>query len=133
MPHRNSLFCSHMLDCSPRSERSHPHLRSATGAFFVLAALVGVGLFAPACAHDPATQGRIFYVAIPPPPDPVEIEGSAPSPVYVWITGRYDWNGFEYVWIPGQWEPRPHERAVWISGKWTQTRLGWIWVDGHWS
>ncbi|WP_394822402.1 hypothetical protein [Pendulispora albinea] len=92
-----------------------------------------LGLFAPACAHDPAPPSRLIYVAIPPPPDPVEVSGSAPSPRYVWVTGRYDWNGVEYVWIPGQWEPRPHERAVWVSGRWMRTRYGWVWVEGHWS
>jgi len=89
--------------------------------------------FAPACVREPSSQARILYVAIPPPPDPVEVEGSAPSASYVWVTGRYDWNGVEYVWLPGQWEPRPKERAVWTSGRWAPTRRGWIWVDGHWS
>ena len=86
-----------------------------------------------ACAHDPYAHTDVLYVAIPPPPNPVEIEGSAPSPSYVWVTGRYEWNGVEYVWLPGQWEPRPNSRATWISGQWTHTRRGWIWVDGHWT
>ena len=99
----------------------------------VLLLLSAFGLLCSACASTVPPRAQVLYVAIPPPPDPVEIEGSAPSPVYVWVTGGYDWNGVEYVWIPGQWEPRPYDRAVWISGKWTQTRRGWVWIDGRWA
>ncbi|HWL87653.1 MAG TPA: hypothetical protein VNO21_17735 [Polyangiaceae bacterium] len=95
--------------------------------------LAGLAIFTASCIHEPGPQADALYVAVPPPPDPVELEGSAPSPSYVWVTGRYDWNGFEYVWIPGLWEPRPSARAVWISGRWEHMSRGWVWVEGHWG
>jgi hypothetical protein len=83
------------------------------------------------CAHT-AREPPLF-VEIAPPPEPIELAGSPPSPVYVWARGHYDWNGYEYVWIPGHWRERPHVRAVWIAGRWQKTHRGWTWVDGHWS
>jgi len=103
-------------------------------SFRLLGCLVlSTALLSSACIQTPPHRAEILYVAIPPPPDPAEVEGGAPSPSYVWVTGRYEWNGVEYVWLPGQWEERPFDRAVWVSGKWRRTQRGWVWIDGHWS
>lgn len=45
-----------------------------------------------------------------PPPAPtssplrVEERPAAPSSADVWRPGHWDWNGHEYVWVPGQWQ-----------------------------
>ena len=111
---------------APRARRrATPVAAAVFGAIALVATLSG-------CAAH-VHHEHVLYVLEAPPPDPVELEGSAPSAAYVWVKGHYDCNGVEYVWIPGDWAPRPAARAVWIAGRWQHTRRGWTWVDGHWS
>lgn len=127
---------------------SEPRLRSTSAPFLLpprigrmprtlrlahVVLLLGLAGGAAACAAQPSRSAKILYVAFPPPPDPVELEGAPPSASYVWVKGHYDWNGVEYVWIPGQWEPRPYAKATWVQGRWQFTQNGWVWVNGHWS
>src|SRR5882762_8724862 len=98
---------------------SRPRSFGLHGCLILLTAVLS-----SACIQPPPARAQVLYVATPPPPDLVEVEGGAPSPSYVWVTGRYEWNGVEYVWLLGQWEERPYDRAVWISGGWRRTQRG---------
>ncbi len=100
------------------------------GGFAVLL-ILALGATTMGCASEPPPPP--VYASLPPPDAPVELEGSAPSPAYLWVRGHYFWNGVEYVWIPGHWQTRPHTHAVWVTGRWQHTRHGWLWVEGHWT
>ncbi len=56
----------------------------------------------------------------------------APSPVHVWIGGRWAWRHGAYAWAPGHWARRPHHRSHWRSGVWLRFGGGWRWRHGHW-
>jgi WXXGXW repeat (2 copies) len=56
----------------------------------------------------------------------------APSPVHVWIGGRWAWRHGAYAWAPGYWAPRPRARAYWAPGGWVRFGGGWRWRHGHW-
>jgi hypothetical protein len=114
---------------TPRSLRTPLVTRLVLSSLIALV-VCGAGIIG--CAAE-SQSAKVLYVAFPPPPAPVELEGAPPSASYVWVSGHYDWNGIEYVWFPGQWESRPHARATWVSGRWQFTRQGWVWIDGHWS
>ena len=46
----------------------------------------------------------------PAPPPPTAIRTIAPSPVHVWVDGRWAWTGAGWIWQPGAWittAPRP--------------------------
>jgi hypothetical protein len=117
-----------LLDTAQRGRRPRAFVRAGA-----LAGVLLLGAFAATGCGAAPPRSRPLYVLEAPPPDPVELEGSAPSAAYTWVKGHYSWNGVEYVWIPGAWAPRPSTRATWIAGRWEHTRRGWIWVDGHWS
>jgi YXWGXW repeat-containing protein len=39
-----------------------------------------------------------------PPPPRVEERAAPPYSTSVRVSGHWDWNGREYVWIPGYWQ-----------------------------
>jgi WXXGXW repeat (2 copies) len=99
--------------------------------FAVLFALTG-------CVHE-----RVIYkesvanpsdeVATQEPPQVIEERVTvAPSPVHVWIGGRWAWRHRAYAWAPGYWAARPYPRAYWAPGGWTRFGGGWRWHHGHW-
>ena len=65
----------------------------------------------------------------PPPPRVVHYES---RPGHIWIEGRWNWNGGQWVWAdgyyerervgyvyaPGRWERRGGRRHVWVEGRW---------------
>lgn len=86
------------------------------------------------------------YVGVPPPPSKSEAPPVKPFDEAVWIGGRWEWSGKEYVWKPGQWiDPavgnsgssgnwkKPAGAKKWVSGHWKKTSKGYVWVDGHWN
>jgi hypothetical protein len=115
----------------PQLARARSRVESHLLGLIAFPIWVLLALTITGCAHD----GREppLFVTMAPPPEPIELAGSPPSPVYVWARGQYNWNGFEYVWTPGHWRERPHVRAVWIAGHWRKTHRGWTFVEGHWS
>jgi len=51
---------------------------------------------------------------------------------YVWIEGRWVWDGYEYRWQPGQWiEARPG--YVYLQGYWDFRANHYYWTDGYWE
>jgi hypothetical protein len=136
MPHDEDERARRHVPRLPQRRRGvEHHLRRASAApprlvLVVLSVLAFAGPIT-GCASEPRPSP--FFVTMAPPPEPVELQGSAPSPVYVWARGQYNYNGYEYVWTPGHWHERPHVRAVWIAGRWEKTHRGWTFVEGHWS
>ena len=90
------------------------------------------------CVHE-----RVIYrdrvsnpseeVATQAPPEVVEERLTvAPSPVHLWIGGRWAWRHGAYIWAPGYWAVRPHDRSQWAPGMWYRHSHGWRWRDGYW-
>jgi hypothetical protein len=36
------------------------------------------------------------------------IENYSSMPGYYWVTGRWEWSGYEWIWQPGHYEPDPN-------------------------
>ncbi|SFP31973.1 YXWGXW repeat-containing protein [Variovorax sp. OK605] len=70
-----------------------------------------------------------LVMAAPPPPryEPLP----PPRGGFVWVPGRWAWDGRAYAWHQGGWQ---RERAgyVYAPGRWTEDRGGWRWAEGDW-
>jgi hypothetical protein len=77
-----------------------------------------------------ARYGGGAVVAYDEPPPPREEPYNA-QPGYVWIHGRWDWQGGQWVWIAGHPE---RERAgyQWTEGRWEQRGNQWHYNEGAW-
>jgi hypothetical protein len=99
-------------------------------------AAASVPIVTTAC--QPMTPPDAVYVRAAPPAAPTPVPASLENlPEMnttrdVWISGKYRWNGSEYVWVPGRWEKPPHPGSVWVNGLWAHNRKGWYWVEGYW-
>ena len=71
-------------------------------------------------------------VRVHPPAPRLVIRPARPAPGYVWVSGRWKWNGRSYVWVSGRWVRPPYTGAVWVTGRWKRSHGGWVWVAGHW-
>ena len=88
---------------------------------------------APPAKEVPKKEVIIIKEQPPAPPAPqVEVQGTAPSPDYLWVPGYWDWNGHDYVWVSGKWTQLPAPQATWVPGHWEQTAGGWMWISGYW-
>jgi hypothetical protein len=100
---------------------------------FVLALMAVSTLAVVLTAGCVATSRRgVIYVRAAPPAAVVEVQGIAPGPEFIWISGYHRWDGTQHAWVAGRWEKRPHAKAVWESGAWRHHRNGWYWTDGRW-
>lgn len=36
------------------------------------------------------------------------VENYDPVPGYIWVQGRWDWNGYEWIWVSGHYAPDPN-------------------------
>ncbi|MCR6477082.1 hypothetical protein NU688_13050 [Variovorax sp. ZS18.2.2] len=69
-------------------------------------------------------------VMVAPPPPRYE----APPPPrggYVWVPGRWAWDGRAYAWQRGGWRPARSGYAY-APGRWVEDRGGWRWTEGDW-
>ncbi|WP_243842611.1 YXWGXW repeat-containing protein [Paraburkholderia caballeronis] len=64
----------------------------------------------------------------PRPPRPRGRRGTQ----YVWIEGRWHWNGHDFEWIPGAWVPA-RQGWRWRSGAWVRRGDTWQYSDGRWE
>lgn len=81
-----------------------------------------------------APQGLVVQKPIAPPPTFQETIPAPPSEGQTWIPGHWDWNGANWVWLPGYHSVPPQPQAQWVSGYWSQGLLGfWRWTPGHWT
>lgn len=65
------------------------------------------------------------------PPPPRYEPAPPPRGGFVWVPGRWAWDGRAYAWLQGSWQP---ERVgyAYAPGHWVQDRGGWRWADGDW-
>ena len=86
----------------------------------------------PACVVQ--AQGRVrtrgAVVITEAPPAPQE-ETIVVKSGYVWVRGRWDWQG-SWVWVPGHYE-RERAGKAWADGRWEQRNNNWVWVEGEWT
>jgi hypothetical protein len=79
-------------------------------------------------------RGRVttepVYVVDEAPPPPRE-ERISVRPGYVWIRGRWESRGGEWVWVGGNWQ-RERRDHVWEPGHWERRGGRYYWVDGRW-
>ncbi len=92
-----------------------------------LAVVPVLGLLLAACT--PANVGH--------PPVPAVRTEQIPTPpnasvVVIWQPGHYDWNGVDYVWIPGEWVDRAGHGTAWQDGYWEGAVPTSVWVPAHW-
>lgn len=75
--------------------------------------------------------GAMPTANLPPPPSTVVVNSAvlSPGPDYVWVAGYWAWDGFRWVWMPGQWVLPPCPGAIWIGGYWR----GGVWSHGYWG
>lgn len=86
---------------------------------------------------DPGYPDGQIHVPSGPPAPPAEFPPPAPGPGYAWVSGYWDWTGYEWYWVGGHWAPsqpgyiyvRP--RYVVSGGTWIYHRGYWRDHDGH--
>ena len=102
-----------------------------------LAAVVSAPLFAqlPPPPPIPPLPGsleiRIGRQA--PPRVRYERRYARPSRDAVWVRGFWDWQGDNWVWIPGRWTVPEGRQARWIGPRYVREYGGYRYVPGHWS
>lgn len=70
-----------------------------------------------------------LVMTAPPPPryEPLP----PPRGGFVWVPGRWVWDGRAYGWRPGGWQPA-REGYAYAPGRWVEDRGGWRWNEGDW-
>lgn len=102
-----------------------------------IAALVALGLAAALSAPAPvlaADMGAAAVIGAPyaPPSPRSERRPRKPKWNFVWVSGRWDWQGGKYVWVNGAWMAPPQGMHRWKPGKWEHQGKYWVWVEGEW-
>jgi hypothetical protein len=105
-------------------------LSTVTRTVIVVVVFVGL-IFAVAIAILNGCAPAAYVKTAPPPPKH-EVISPKPHPNAVWLAGRWDWRGDQYVWIDGRWDVSPRGDA-WVPGRWKKTHKGWVWAPGRWS
>lgn len=83
-----------------------------------------------------------------PPPGAVDRSPQRPPPIrtpprpprpraprgrqYVWVEGRWHWNGHSFDWVPGKWV-LADQGWHWRSGAWVRHGNGWQYAPGRWE
>lgn len=98
--------------------------------------LAGAALSLPAAAQIPVPPHPRLEIHIGhtrPPRLRFERRGPRPDRFSIWIRGFWDWQGDQWIWVPGHWD-RPRDRHVrWIVPRYHREYGGWRYEPGHWS
>ena len=100
--------------------------------------LAGTVLVALPVASTPAqAQASVTLqlgpTAAPPPPRVERVPPPPRGPRHaVWVPGRWNWDGHNWVWVAGRYNYPPPGRAAWVPGHWDRRGGHYVWVDGHW-
>ncbi len=62
----------------------------------------------------------------PPPPPP------GPSHRFLWEPGHWQWNGVQYVWVPGRYIERRARHRHFVPGRWVMRHGAWVWEPPYW-
>jgi hypothetical protein len=68
----------------------------------------------------------------PPPPQPYELQTAQPTASAVWVVGFYDWNGYQYNWVPGHWEIPPPNAVAFVRPHWRYRGGTYVYIRGYW-
>jgi hypothetical protein len=109
----------------------------------LIAAMVAAGALAGCVVDRPAPQATERVIVTPPPtervvvrpapPAPrVEVQPAAPDTRAVWDPGHWNWDGRQYVWVPGRYIERPNVATRWEPGRWVAENGSWVWMEGRW-
>lgn len=97
---------------------------------------IAAALFMVAClVLQEAHAGIAFVVTAPhtaPPPIRQEHPGASPFKDAVWVDGRWDWRGGQYVWVTGHWDRAPDGHHRWQRGEWSERNGSWFFKAGRW-
>ena len=107
-------------------------------AFKAAAACLAGAIALPALAQVPMPpvpelQIRIVGTAPPPLRREVIVYRERPARDYVWVKGFYDWQGDDWVWVPGHWVAPPERSVRWVSPRYVRVDEGWRYEPAHWS
>ena len=107
-------------------------LKNSLIAGLVLAALPlvqGCVVRGRAHGHVRLAPAVVVVDQAPPEPRPVVVENRAG---YVWVQGRWEWNGNTWAWVDGQ-HIQSRADYVWVDGQWERRGARWHWVEGRWE
>ena len=120
---------------------SGSHNGLAGAAIGGLVGAVAGGTIGNSVDHQNGTLYRSEYQAtsnvaveeVPPmPPPPAESQTPQPTPSALWIYGYYDFNGSQYVWVPGHWEIPPPNAVTFVRPHWHYRGGTYVYVRAYW-
>lgn len=94
---------------------------------FILSAVLSSLMLAPVAA---SAQQVLTNMA--PPAPIVENQPAAPGPNHTWVGGYWSWNGNQYGWTAGHWEPTPAAAQGWEAPQWEHEGQGYRFRPGRW-
>ncbi len=105
-------------------------LRNALGSIVLVGSLAAAagGCVVSGEAHVRAPVAVVEVESEPPPPRYEEV---VVRPGFVFIQGRWNWNGGQWVWMNGHYE-RERVGYVWAPGRWERRGNRHVWVEGEW-
>jgi hypothetical protein len=68
----------------------------------------------------------------PPPAPPADYVSPQPTPSAYWIAGYYNFDGYQYLWVPGHWEIPPPNFTVFVRPHWIYRGGAYVYVRGYW-
>ena len=98
--------------------------------------IVGAALALPAAAQVPLPPRPHLEIHIgrsAPPPVRFERRSPRPDRYSVWIRGFWDWQGDQWIWVPGRWDRPVRRHARWIGPRYHREFGAWRYEPGHWS
>jgi hypothetical protein len=99
-------------------------LLAAAGALSILAGT-------PAAHAQVSVNIQVPGLVMAPPPPPRYEAPPPPRNGFVWVPGRWAWDGRAYAWRRGGWQPARAGYAY-APGRWVEDRGGWRWNEGDW-
>lgn len=82
---------------------------------------------------EPSIEWGITISSGNAPPPAVRYEPlPPPRPSHVWVRGYWAWDGNDYRWVAGHWEPA-RVGYVYVQPEWIQSPRGWEFRRGGWE
>jgi len=139
-----SQLTSCYLLADPKAESKNWDMKRALIRLTILALAVGAVPMISGCVSHGYASGGVVVEAGPPSPDLGYYY--YPRDGYVWVEGRWAWDGAQWQWRPGYWiEARPGfvyvqgywdyygGQYLWYPGRWMHDRPGYLWARGYWD
>jgi hypothetical protein len=76
---------------------------------------------------------RVAVPQMPPPPaSQADYVTPQPTPSALWIAGYYNFDGYQYAWVPGHWEIPPPGVGVFVRPHWVYRGGQYVFIRGYW-